>query len=241
MRDGLSRKKAHPSPTSRGSQPTAAANPTARLSASAAGTGSMASASMVTASSGLPAASRTSDPGDMLAAVRLASVVATTTSRPSHQAETAIKWGLPSRSAVASHMWPCFSSISKASALRVAVSLTGPSFLCDRVDVEAPAAPAGGQVPSALEAETLQRDLPTVFAAEAMNESGRRAHDANAFHVGLEQPGRDRLRGLARRRGGALIVHIRAGQHGQLGERGEREGFAGRKLRGVEARVVARR
>src|SRR5438477_172821 len=53
------------------------------------------------------------------------------------------------------------------------------------------------EVSSALETIALQRQLPTVLAAETVNEGGRRAHHAYAVDPLFQQAGRECLRRLA--------------------------------------------
>src|SRR5438128_10726880 len=65
------------------------------------------------------------------------------------------------------------------------------------VDVVAPALASGREVSSALETIALQRQLPTVLAAETVNAGGRRAHHAYAIDPLFHQAGDDCLRRLA--------------------------------------------
>src|SRR5713101_9401806 len=91
-----------------------------------------------------------------------------------------------------------------------------------------------------LEAVALERHLPTVLAPQSVDEGRRRTHHPDALDPVLQEAARDRVRGLARRRGGAAVLTICASQHCQLRVGRKHERPARWKLRVVEALVVAR-
>src|SRR5450759_2429219 len=217
-------------------------NPSASSGPSLAGTVSTTLASIMITSAGDPAASLTSAPTARFAAVRLSALVATTRPVPSHHAETAIRWGFPDVSAVASHRSRCPSSAPSTSVFRASTvrksAIPALLQLSDRVHVIAPSLAARSEVLRALQALAYQCDLPTVFATQAVDEGRRGAHHADAFDPFLQQPRGQRLHGLACRCRGFRVVGISPREHHEVGERREGERFARRQLGGVEAFVV---
>src|SRR4029077_9198688 len=183
-------------------------------------------------SDGSPAASTTRGFISILRAVRLVPRVVTMTWSPSHSPDTPITCGLPPTSAVVSQCCPCFSSAASTSFLRCSA---------DRVDVIAPVLSSRREMPRTLEAVALQRDLPTVLAPQAVDECGRRTHDADALDAFFHHARCDRLGRLSGGRRGSCIISVGAGQHRQLGEGREDEGLSRRQLGAVETLVVAGR
>src|SRR5207237_6729714 len=104
---------------------------------------------------------------------------------------------------------------------------------------KAPVLAAWREVAGALEAVAFERHLPTVLAPQAVDERGRRAHDADAFDAVFEQPRGDRLSGLTRLPGGLSVVAVGPREHGQLRVRRKHACPASRTLGGVEGFEVA--
>src|SRR5207253_3510663 len=109
------------------------------------------------------------------------------------------------------------------------------------VDVVAPALASGREVSSALETIALQRQLPTVLAAETVNEGGRRAHHAYAVDPLFQQAGGECLRRLACGLCRAGVFTVGPGEDGQLRVRREDKRLACRQLGVVKAFVCAGR